>query len=78
MSWVKDDSGEYIYVNVEEIVGETEAAFLLKLKNYKNKIWLPKSQIADVNDYMVGDKNLGISITSWIADRHNIENEPVK
>ena len=61
----------WVHLDVDEIVSETDNAFLL-LISYE-EIWIPKSQISNPNDYSKGDKNCTISITNWIAKQKGIE-----
>lgn len=75
MAWIENS---FVYVNVAEIKAETEKAFLMKLKHHNKPIWLPKSQVSDAEDYNVGDTDLGISITAWIAEQHGIQNEEIE
>jgi len=63
----------YTHIDVEEITQETDKAFLCIIDG--EAIWLPKSQIADADDYEMGDKNLSMSITEWIAKEKGIEGE---
>lgn len=53
------------------ILKETDAAFLVELEDERQE-WLPKSQIADPDDYNVGDV-CDLSITEWIAHEKEIE-----
>ena len=56
----------YVHLEVEKIVKETDSAFLLRLEDGE-ELWIPKSQIADPDDYTEGDEDATISITEWIA-----------
>lgn len=58
-------ASNYVHVEVDEVLKETEAAFLVLIDDDQH--WLPKSQIADANDYAVGDTNLTMSISEWLA-----------
>jgi hypothetical protein len=58
-------SSGYVHLEVEEITGETEMAFFLKVDG--QEVCVPKSQIADAKDYSVGDENCTVSVTEWIA-----------
>ncbi len=58
-------SSGYVHVGVEEILRETDAAFLCRIEG--EDVWLPRSQIADPDDYEVGDSDLTMSITEWLA-----------
>ena len=61
----------YVHVEVEEITGETEMAFFLVIEG--EQVCIPKSQIADADDYAVGMKNPTISLTVWICEQKGIE-----
>lgn len=63
---------EYLHVDVVEIVKETPAAFLLLLED-ENQIWVPKSLIADADDYNEGDKDAVVSIEEWWCDKEGVE-----
>lgn len=64
-------SGEYIHLDVEKILQETDKAFLVRLED-GTELWLPFSQVADYEDYEAGDKNCTISITEWLARQKGI------
>ena len=55
----------WVHVEVEKITGETEKAFFVMIEG--TRYVLPKSQIADAEDYKVGDENASMSVTEWIA-----------
>lgn len=55
----------WVHIDVDEITQETEKAFCCLIDGETH--WLPKSQIADHGDYGMGDKNISMSITEWIA-----------
>ena len=59
---------------VEEVVRETEHAFLIRFGEGWQE-WVPKSQIADAEDYTQGDAGCTMSFTKWIADKLGIEGE---
>jgi len=62
------------YVHIEvDILKETDSAFLILYEG--EKIWIPKSQIANADDYNVGDENITLSITEWIANQKGIETD---
>ncbi len=68
-------SSRFIYLDVKEIKVETDSAFLFHIETDEGEeaIWFPKSQIADPDDYEVGDKNVEIGITEWIAKQKGFE-----
>lgn len=63
--------GEYVHLDVEEILHETDKAFRIKLKSGE-ETWMPKSQVSDADNYNVGDKNLTLSVTEWIASQKGL------
>ena len=64
-------SSRYAYLDVDEIVTETDLAFLFRVGD--EDIWVPKSQIADKDDYEVGDKEVEIGITKWWCEKNGFE-----
>jgi hypothetical protein len=58
----------YVYIDVL-IIKETDKAFLVNVDG--ETMWLPKSQVADPDDYTVGDK-CEIGITEWIANQKGL------
>lgn len=67
-------ASKYVYIDVEEIVYETAAAFLFRVDG--KEIWIPKSQMADPDDYSEGDIDVSdVAITEWIAKQKEIESE---
>jgi hypothetical protein len=58
----------YVHLDVEHIRNETDNAFLLTLSKAHGgiEIWMPKSQVADSEDYKKGDKNCTVSVTEWV------------
>lgn len=63
--------GNYVHLDVAEILKETDKAFLLLLDDGE-EIWCPFSQIADIDQYAVGDKNCTVSISKWLADQKGL------
>jgi hypothetical protein len=55
----------FVHLDVEEITAETEKAFAIMVDN--EEFWIAKSQIADPDDYEVGDEGCTVSVTEWIA-----------
>lgn len=68
---------EWVHLNVDEILVETEKAFKVQLESTSDgpgkRIWLPKSVIADPNDYNEGDRDCTISVEDWFADKEGLE-----
>lgn len=61
----------YVHIEVDEIIRETDKAFLFLIGD--DEIWIPKSQVSDADDYEMGDKNCSISVTEFIANEKGLE-----
>lgn len=66
-------ASNYVHLDVEEIVRDTDKAFLVRIE--AGEVWIPKSQIADADDYEAGDTDLTLSVTKWFADKEGLEGE---
>lgn len=66
-------ASNYVHVEVDEIVRETEKAFLVRIDD--EEFWLPRSQVADDADYEEGDKDCTMSITEFIAKEKGLSYE---
>lgn len=64
-------ASRYIHLDVARIERETDKAFLLILEDGE-EVWIPKNQIADVDDYEEGDTNCSVSVTIWIAEQKGL------
>lgn len=64
-------ASNYVTVHVDKILKETEKAFLAEIDG--SQVWLPFSQIADHEDYAVGDEDVELSITEFIANAKGLE-----
>ncbi len=62
---------DWVHLDVAVIRQETEKAFQVILEDGSIH-WLPKSQIADADDYTAGDRNCTVSVTRWIAEQKEI------
>jgi hypothetical protein len=60
----------YVHLDVDKILHITDAAFLLDLDG--DKVWVPRSCIADPDDYEVGDTDLTLSIADWFAEKKGL------
>jgi hypothetical protein len=56
---------DWIHLDVEKILQETDKAFLCLIDGEQH--WIPKSQVSDPDDYYAGDKDCCISVTEWLA-----------
>lgn len=64
-------ASSYVYVQVDRIVRETDKALLCDIGG--EEMWLPKSQIADADDYCDGDEDVEIAITDWLAKEKGLD-----
>ncbi len=62
----------WVHLDVEMILAETDNAFLVTLNDFLGEFWIPKSQISDPEDYTKGDVDCTISVTKWIAEQKGI------
>lgn len=58
-------ASNYVHLDVDEIKVVTDKAMLVVIGDEEH--WLPLSQVADPDDYAVGDEDLTLSVTEWIA-----------
>lgn len=56
---------------VDRIVAVTEKALLCRIDG--EDVWLPKSQVADAEDYDKGDLNVELAVTEFIARQKGLE-----
>lgn len=66
-------ASSYVSVHVDSIDAETEKAFRCTIDG--ETVFLPFSQIADADDYAVGDADLTLSVTEWLAREKGLEVE---
>ncbi len=64
-------SSNYVHLDVDEVVRETDKALLLRLEEGE-EVWVPLSQIADSDQYGAGDRDCTISVTSWFAEKEGL------
>lgn len=64
-------ASEWVHLDVELIVRETEKAFLLRLEGGA-EYWIPRSQISEPENYEQGDEDVTISISQWIAEQKGL------
>ncbi len=62
----------WVHLDVELIVKETDAAFLLRLEGGED-VWIPRGQIESPDDYDEGDEDCTVSVTEWIARQKGLE-----
>jgi hypothetical protein len=61
----------WVHLDVEEIVYETDRALLLRLAGGE-QVWVPRSQVADPEDYQAGDVNCTVSVSEWFASKEGL------
>jgi hypothetical protein len=66
-------ASNWVHVVAERITGETEKCFFVVIEGTQYNI--PKSQMADPNNYSVGDEDATISITQWLAGQEGISGD---
>lgn len=65
-------ASNYVHLDDVTIIRATDLAFLIEWDG--GQYWLPRSQVADPDDYSEGDV-CNLSITEWIAREKGIEVE---
>lgn len=65
-------ASRWVHLDFEEILNGTDKAFLIRFNDDVEE-WIPCSQIADVDDYTVGDTDGTVSVTEWIAREKGLE-----
>ncbi len=58
----------WTHIEVKIILLETAKAFLCRLEDDKD-YWLPKSVVADPEDYEAGETELELSVKDWFVDK---------
>lgn len=61
----------WVHLDFETIVRATDQALLVRLED-GDEVWLPLTQVADPEDYQVGDGPGTISVTEWIAKQKGL------
>ena len=64
-------ASNWVYLDVQEILRETDKAMLLRLESGE-EVWIPLSQIDDADTYSEGDRSCMISVTEWIAEQKGL------
>ena len=66
-------ASSWVHHNNVDIVNGSDKALLLRFNEIdEQEAWIPVSQIADPDDYEVGDEEVSISISEWIAEKKGI------
>lgn len=63
---------DWFHFDVKKIKQETEKAFLVSLEESGEKVWVPKSVIANVEDYKKGICNTTLSVKEWWAKKEGL------
>ena len=61
----------YTHIDVLTIVKETAKAFLVRLTD-KREVWIPRSVVANADDYEEGDGRSTISVRDWFAEKEQL------
>ena len=69
------DEQEWRHLDVAVIRRETGAAFQVMLEDKRTILWLPKSQVADADEYEAGMRNCTMSIPEWLWEKKLQERE---
>jgi hypothetical protein len=62
----------WTHLDVLEIVRETENAFELRFHD-DTSVWVPKSMVADAEDYSGGDCNVSLSVLDEFAEKRGLD-----
>lgn len=71
--WKERNMGasKWVHLDVDEILRETEKAFLLRLEEGQ-EVWVPKSQISEPGIYSEGDRDATVSVSEWFAEKEDL------
>lgn len=58
-------AGNYHHLDVQEVLRETEKAFLLLIDGEEH--WVPRSCVANADNYSQGDENCTMSVADYIC-----------
>lgn len=61
----------WVHLDVAKILIESEKAFFLEIDGGET-VWIPKSQISEPEILAVGDEDVTVSISAWIAEQKGI------
>lgn len=60
----------WVHLDVDEVLRETDKAFLLLIDG--EEVWVPKSQVSDADKYEAGDTDVTVSVTTWLAEQKGL------
>lgn len=64
----------YVNIKVGQVMRESAKAWLFKNDGWSEpEAWFPKSQLKSGQRIAVGDKNLTVAVTEWIAEQKKIK-----
>jgi hypothetical protein len=64
---------DWVYLDGCDISYETDKAMLIIYDG--DKIWIPKSQIGELDRLQVGDTGITVLVSRWFAEKEGIEGE---
>jgi hypothetical protein len=62
---------DWVHLDVERITAASSSAFLCLLAAGES-VWIPYSQICDVEDYRLGQSDATISVSRWWAEQRGL------
>lgn len=62
----------WTHLDIDEIPMERPKALCVRIKGERENRWIPKSVIADAENYDEGDENVQISVKDWFCEKENI------
>jgi hypothetical protein len=65
-------SDAWVHLNVAVIRQERPKAFQVILDTGEI-VWLPKSIVADAEDYQAGDRDITLSVQRWFAEKEELD-----
>lgn len=67
-------ASNWVHLENCEIVAVSDKAILVVNEEPLGEpTWFPKSQVDEADKFVVGDKDVTVSITEWIANQKGIE-----
>jgi hypothetical protein len=62
---------DWVYVDADKIVKITDKAMLVLIDG--QEVWLPLSQLHEVERYAEGDEDITIAMSDWLAKQKGLE-----
>lgn len=63
----------WTHFDIEEITMERTKALYVRIKGQRDRVWIPKSVIADADVYEEGDENVQISVKDWFVEKEGLK-----